>query len=344
MLCPVCGKDHIQASRDLVTRRYDHFSPCPDCTRVVRNKHAPPDTDPPRTCHCGKTFIDDVYVRLYHLLVSEGIFSGDEPLSAVGTPLIDPGTFLRSPPFLPPRSLLLISSFFDTASAARAYHEIPQISGILLKGETVPGIGDRMGDSLPVCFEQTLLCGCDVRADLFPTRSGMVAVYKKQGATHIEVPHGMDPKIRSVEAAIRRSHPSLFVDACSGAGTLGIAGGVMGVHHLLLNDPWYAAAYFSAFNLLVNKEALGLDECVFQTDFSHLSREKVHDEPLAVARGYGPEQSVEVYQGSMKYLPGLISDHPVLTVFDPFDKDRFIRNQRFISCWERSVGGEVFIP
>jgi len=344
MHCPVCGKDHICYAQDLLSRRHDTFSPCPDCNRIIRNKSGPPDDSPPPPCHCGKAFIDDVYARIYLLLVDTGLFSGDEPLSSVGTPLIDPGIYLRSPPFLPSRSFLLISSVFDKETAHRAYHEVPQISGILNEGRNPPGIGDRVDVHPPVCSEQKLLCGCDVRADLFPTSKGPVAVYKKQGAAHIEFPHGSDPKIRSVETAIRRVHPSLFVDACSGVGTLGIAGGILGVHHILLNDPWYAAAFFSAFNLLVNKESLGLDECTFTTDFLHLSREKVHDEPLQVAEGHGYEKDVEVFQGRMELLSPLIHDHPVLTVFDPFNKKQFRQNQSFLSGWANTVGGEVFIP
>ncbi|PWR69921.1 hypothetical protein [Methanospirillum lacunae] len=344
MNCPVCGQDHICYAQDLISRRHEIFSPCSDCCRAVRDKTGPPEDSPPPPCHCGRAFIDDVYARLYFLLVDAGLFSGDEALSAVGIPLIDPGIFLRSPPFLPTRSLILISSVFDDDSAHRAYHEIPQISAILKEGKDPPGVGDCADTESHVCSEHRLLCGCDVRADLFPTSHGPVVAYKKQGASHIEFPHGVDPKIRSVETAIRRVHPSLFVDACSGVGTLGITGGVLGVHHIVLNDPWYAAAYFSGFNLLVNKESLGLDECEFAMDFPHLSREKLLDGPLPVAEGFGAEKKVEVFQGRMELLSPLIHDHDVLTVFDPFNKKKFRQNHSFLQGWENDVGGEVFIP
>ncbi len=344
MHCPVCGNDHISDAQDLLSRKHEIFTPCPDCNHSIQNKAGPPDDSSPSPCHCGRVFIDDVFVRLYRLLVDEGLFSGDEPLSAIGTPLIDPGIYLRSPPFLPPRTLLIISSVFDEDAAHRAYHEIDQVSGILNQSLIPPGIGDRLDNAPPVCSEQQVLCGCDVRADLFPTSKSQVVVYKKQGAAHIEFPHGFDPKIRSVEAAIQKVHPSLFVDACSGVGTLGIAGGILGVHHIMLNDPWYAAAFFSAFNLQVNKKALGLDECTFSTDFSHLAREKVREEPLLVAEGYGAENRIEVFQGRMELLYSQIHDPSVLTVFDPFNKKKFRQNQSFFSNWEHSVGGEVFIP
>ena len=343
MRCPVCYENHISLAPDLLANR-DVFTACPDCTKKIRNKAVPPDTSPIEVCRCGRVSLDDVFASLYNILVEMGIFSGNEPLSAVGTPLVDPGMFLRSIPYLPPRTLLLISSVFDSESAGRAYREVSQISGILLDARTRPGIEDLSTDQIPSWSEHVLLCGCDVRADLFPTSAGPVVVYKKQGSAHIEFPHGIDPKIRSVETAIRKVRPQTFVDACSGSGTLGLAAMRLGIEHTLMNDPWYAAAFFSGFNLLINKQILGLDECVFPDTFLTLSREQVQNEPLLVAEGYGPERTVEVYQGRMEYLPSVIDEPSVLTVFDPFDKPRFINNQSFLSFWQGTVGGEVFIP
>ena len=344
MECPVCGTDHIHEAGCLISKRQDLFSPCPQCRGVLRDKSLPPDDSPASGCDCGKVFIDDVYVQVYHLLLDAGVITGKEPLFSVGTPLIDPGTFLRSPPYLPHRSLLLISSVFDEETAQRAYRTIPQISGILSDTGIPPGIGDIGDFSEPPFSEHTLLCGCDVRADLFPTSKGPVVVYKKQGSTHIEFPHGIDPKIRSVESAIRKVRPRLFVDACCGSGTLGLAGVRLGVGQVILNDPWYAAAFFSGFNLLVNKEILGLDECLIHTDYTTVLNEPVRVDPLLIAEGYGHEKKVEVYQGVMDLLPSRISGENILTVFDPFDKPAFQQNQSFSLFWQRMVGGEVFIP
>lgn len=344
MKCPVCGEDHIHEARDSISIRPEIFSPCPDCRRIVRDKTVPPADIPCTSCDCGKVFIDDVYTRLYHLLVDSGLLSGTEPLSSVGTPLIDPGLFLRSPPHLPPRTLLVISSVFDKGVAERAYKSIPQISGILSDSGAAPGIGDTKDFPSSISSEHRLLSGCDVRSDLFPTSKGPVLVYKKQGSSHIEFPHWSDPKIRSVESAIRRVRPEVFVDACCGSGTLGLTGMRLGVRHTLFNDPWYAAAFFSGFNLIVNKDWIGLDECRLCTDFKRMCREPIREEPYPVAHGYGPEQGAHVYQGAMDLFPSKITGQKVLTVFDPFDKKQFSQNQSFLSFWQRTVGGEVFIP
>lgn len=300
--------------------------------------------EPGEVCSCGKAFIDDVFVRLYHCLIDAGLLSGNEPLSAVGTPLIDPGLYLRAPPHLPLRSLLIISSVFDADTAQRAYRTIPHISGILSDCQKPPGIGDTWGDSEPVWSEHTLLCGCDVRADLFSTSRGPVAIYKKQGSAHIEFPHGLDPKIRSLESAIRTVHPDLMVDACSGSGTLGISSMRLGVDHVILNDPWYAAAFFSGFNLMVNHDILGLNECTICYDFSDFSCKPVRKTSLLVAEGFGDNKHIEVFQGMMESLPPRVSSGRILTAYDPFDKGVSDQNQSLLSFWHKEVGGEVFIP
>jgi hypothetical protein len=237
----------------------------------------------------------------------------------------------------------MISTAFDSDTAKSAYQAIPQVSGILASSNNPPGIGDLRSSSNE-WSEYSVLCGCDVRADVFRTSRGPVVVYKKQGSIHIEFPHAFDPKISSLEAAIRKNHPCLLVDACSGSGTLGLCGLRMGIEHAILNDPWYAAAFFSGFNLLVNQEILGLDDFTFSMDFPALSREPVRHEPCTVAQAFGPEKSVEIIQGRMEFLPPRITKRPVLTAFDPFDKASFVQNQSFLSFWNESVGGEVIIP
>lgn len=344
MRCPVCGSDHIQAASDLISQKSILFSPCPDCIRFDRDKRSPPDDTAPHLCSCGKAYLDDVFVRLYHILVDEGLFSGIEPLLAVGSPLIDPGFSLRSPPFLPPRSLLLISSAFDPHAADKAYQQIPQLSGILLRSDHAPGVGDIRGSENLSIHEHELLCGCDVRADLFSTSHGPVLIYKKQGSIHIEFSRGMDPKIRSLENVVRQVHPVQFVDACAGPGTLGLSSMRLGVPYVIMNDPWYAAAFFSGFNIQVNKDILGLQECNMQADLTRLADVPVKEEPFMVAEGYGPEKGIEVFQGMMEYLSPLISHSPVLTAFDPFEKREFSLDGSFLSSWKEKVGGEVFIP
>ncbi len=302
----------------------------------------PPDRTPLPPCGCGRRFLDDLMADLYGWFHGAGIFQGDEPLSAVGTPLISPGIFLRSPPFLPTRSLLLITDKLTRGQAEEIFASRDQLLGILSGGGR-PGAGDQFGDPSPGC-ESALFCGCDVRGDLFLTRNGPVLIYKKQGATHLEFPKGSDPKIRSLEEAVHRLRPAVFFDACCGAGTLGLAAVRLGVREIILVDIWYAAAYFAAFNLHINREALGLEEIVLHHDFQRLADKPVRHEPVLVGEGRGPGCRITVWHGDLRRCIPDGGHGPVLTAFDPFDKQDHVRNSRIMEEIRAMAGGEVFIP
>jgi len=100
-------------------------------------------------------------------------------------------------------------------AAARLVAEVPEVKGVIRAGSGIPGITDT--DAEPMTH--TLLAGCDVRADIFPTRAGPVVIYKQQSTLHIEFPRDHNEKILTLEREIGRRRPRTFVDACSGAGT-----------------------------------------------------------------------------------------------------------------------------
>ncbi|KUK62233.1 MAG: hypothetical protein XD82_0754 [Methanoculleus marisnigri] len=251
MHCPVCGHDCVTDARALLTELPGRFAPCPDCMGLVYDKQSPPpDIDTVEPCpSCGKRFIDEVFARIYRVMVAEGDLAGTEPLAAVGTPLVHPGSAMHRAPYLPPGSLVLLSRSVGERAAARLVAEVPEVRGVVRTGAATPGIKDT--DAAPQVY--TLLAGCDVRADIFHTRAGPIVVYKQQSALHIEFPRDRDPKILALEREIGRHRPRTFVDACSGAGTLGLAAIRAGVPHVIANDAWYAAAYWTAYNLQVNR-------------------------------------------------------------------------------------------
>ena len=42
-------------------------------------------------CSCGKRFIDEVFAHMYVIMREEGVLGEDDPLAAVGSPLVHPG-------------------------------------------------------------------------------------------------------------------------------------------------------------------------------------------------------------------------------------------------------------
>jgi hypothetical protein len=340
MHCPVCGRDCVTEARELLRALPERFAPCPDCTGLTYDKRVPPpDIGIAEPCSCGRRFIDEVVAHIYRIMADGGDLAGTEPLAGVGTPLIHPGVAMRAPPYLPPRSLLLLSPNISQAVADRLITEVPEVNGVVRTEAGTPGISDT--DAAPQMH--TLLAGCDVRADVFPTRAGEVVVYKQQSVLHIEFPRGHDPKIRSMEREVRRLLPQTFVDACCGAGTLGLAAARMGVPRVICNDAWYAAAYWAGFNLLVNRDLLRVEGVAMHREYAEMRRLPVARDPIPVATACG-DTEVEVYQGDLRDLATVLPPDVGLTAIDLFDKRDPEKVRLIMETWQARVGGGVFIP
>jgi hypothetical protein len=343
MQCPVCGKDCVQKAEDLVATLETVFAPCEECRGRVQDKNRPPpDLAIAKPCACGKRFIDDVFIHLYRIMVEEGALSRDDPLKGAGMPLVHPGFAMDEAPYLPRNSLLLLSMVADEKVAERLYGEVPELRGVVKCGKFVPGAVDVDLSVTPRVYE--LLAGCDVRADVFYTQHSPVVAYKQQSLIHIEFPRGYDPKIVNIGVHVRHSLPRAFVDASCGVGTLGIIAAQYGVPHVIMNDAWYAAAFWAAFNLKVNSESLLGGEIHITEDYASMASHPVVREPRRIAYTEG-KQLVEVYQGDYRNLPPLIPERDrILTVIDLFEKGDEDLNRRILEDWRGRVGGEVFIP
>ncbi|MDV2481136.1 hypothetical protein F8E02_03745 [Methanoculleus sp. Wushi-C6] len=341
MHCPVCGHDCVTDARTLLAELPERFAPCPDCMGLVYDKRSPPpDIGTAEPCPaCGKRFIDEVFAGIYRIMAAEGDLAGTEPLAAVGMPLVHPGVPMRRAPYLPPRSLVLLSRSVGERAAARLLAEVPEVRGVVRTDAGTPGVRDT--DAAPQTY--TLLAGCDVRADVFPTRSGPVVVYKQQSVLHVEFPRDRNEKILSLEREIARRRPRTFVDACSGAGTLGLAAGRAGVPRVIYNDAWYAAAYWTACNLRANREALGIEEVTILRSYENLRQNPVAQDPVLVATAAGAREAA-VYQGDLRLLAAVLPPEVDLAALDLFEKADAGKIEGITRAWQARVGGAIFIP
>ncbi|MCP1662911.1 MAG: hypothetical protein D5R99_05100 [Methanocalculus sp. MSAO_Arc1] len=342
MKCPVCGDDCVSDAFEIINGMETIFAPCPRCRgRTLEKKSIPPDYQIPDPCICGKRFIDDVYAAIYKIGVEEGDLAGSESLKDVGIPLIHPGMVLEEPPYLPPRSLVLLTDQFTEETARRIVDSVPEVRGVVRDNHITPGLVDP--DTMETPQTHTLLAGCDVRANIFATQVGPIVTYKQASTMHIEFPRPINPKIISVDRQIFKRHPKVFVDACSGPGTLGIAAGRLGVQRLIFNDAWYAAAFWTAFNLRVNHAYLGIDDVEIFESYQAMAETPVRTDPhlVAIARG---SVSAEVYQGDYRLLSPHLPDTDLLTVIDLFDKGSREMVDSVISDWKAKNHGDVFIP
>jgi hypothetical protein len=213
---------------------------------------------------------------------------------------------------------------------------------VVKTGNFVPGIADPDLNSVPRVYD--LLAGCDVRADIFPLWSGPLVMYKQQSLIHVEFPRGGYPKIRAVEQHVGKPPAGFFVDACSGVGTLGLTAACLGVRHVVMNDAWFASAFWSAFNLEVNREYLKIDRVKIFEQMEDMQKHPVTKDLIKIAEADG-EQTIEVYQGDFHQLYKVIpqNSQPV-TAIDLFDKKNLSLTKQIQKEWLDRVGGTVFIP
>ena len=181
MKCPVCEMDCVKSANDLLATLPTIFLPCAECSIRILDKRSPLTTlDYAQPCSCGKRFIDEVFAHMYVIMVEEGDLQQTDPLIAVGSPLVHPGFAMDRPPFLPEKSLVLLTTRATKMTAERLMAEVPELRGVVRKGDFVPGITNPDLRSVPKVYE--LLAGCDVRADVFPLRTGPVSY------THLTLP------------------------------------------------------------------------------------------------------------------------------------------------------------
>jgi hypothetical protein len=111
-----------------------------------------------------------------------------------------------------------------------------------------------------------------------------------------------------------------------------------------MNDAWYASAFWSAFNLEVNREYLKIRRVRIFEQLDDLQNHPVGCDPIEIARTEG-EQIIEVYQGDFHALPDIIpSGTAPLTALDIFDKTDAVTLQKIRQEWIGKLGGEVFVP
>ena len=335
--------DCVRSAKDLLATLPTVFLPCTNCSVRTLDKRRPHTSlDYAGQCACGKRFIDEVFAHIYVIMVEEGDLTLQDPLIAAGSPLVHPGFAMDRPPFLPHNSMVLLSSRVNRKAAERIVRDVPEVRGVVRTGDFVPGIATPDLKSVPRVYE--LLAGCDVRADIFPLMTGPLVLYKQQSLVHIEFPRTGYPKIQSVIRHVGSPPVPYFVDACCGVGTLGLTAACLGVKNVIMNDAWYASAFWSAFNLEVNREYLKISRVRIFEQIDDLQKHPISRDQIKIAETEG-EQVIEVYQGDFHTLPDVVPDgiRPV-TALDVFDKRNSDQLEQIRLEWLTKVGGDVFVP
>jgi hypothetical protein len=112
----------------------------------------------------------------------------------------------------------------------------------------------------------------------------------------------------------------------------------------MMNDAWYASAFWSAFNLEVNREYLNIRRVRIFEQIEDMAKHPFIREPVKIAETDGG-QVIEVYQGDFRELPAIFpAGISPVTALDLFDKHDRAATDRIRHDWLAQVGGEIFIP
>jgi hypothetical protein len=260
-----CNQDCIKKPPAVLEEIKDIYLPCGNCPDWNFKKFKPliEQINPLKKvnanwglCSCGRRHLDVVMAHILMIMQDEGVKDKKSTLRDACVPLITPAYPIQSVPYLPPKTMVIVSSDVDEICAKKILDEVPEVKGVL-KGnvkDTV-GIKDRKTANI---YE--LLAGCDMRCDLVETAEGPLCIYKHQGEIHIEFPKPTSPKISILNRTMTKYKNPKVLDCTCGPGTLGIAALKAGARRVVFNDLWYPAAHTTALNLEVNGFPVELSE------------------------------------------------------------------------------------
>ncbi len=254
-----CNQDCVKLPDEVFEKLETRYCPCKNCPDVKIKKFKPliEQLNEDNTnigadwgkCTCGRRHLDLVMAHVLTIMQEEGLKDKKSTLREACVPLITPAYPLKNVPYLPKKSLIILSGEINRKCAKRVFDEVPEVKGVL-KGKIEKTVGIKDSNSLPELYE--LLAGCDMRSDMVQTPFGPILIYKHQGELHVEFPKPSSPKISRLQRAMENYEDPKILDCTCGPGTLGIAALKGGAKKVVFNDIWYPAAYTTSLNLEIN--------------------------------------------------------------------------------------------
>jgi hypothetical protein len=209
-------------------------------------------------CKCGKRHLDQVMAHILKIMIDENIKDKKSTLRNTCTPLLTPAYPLKSTPYLPEKSMVIIADGITKKCAKKIIAEIPEIKGVL-EGDIRQTVGLKDSNSKPHTYK--LLAGCDMRCDIVLTPYETLCIYRNQAEIHVEFTKPISPKIEILKNIIKKYKNPTVLDCTCGPGTLGITCLKAGAKRVVFNDLWYPAARMALLNLEVNGFKTILNDC-----------------------------------------------------------------------------------
>lgn len=254
-----CKNNCIQEKNRVLDDIEGLYLPCPDCSEKRLKKAVPLkrqiklskiNKDYLKCQSCGKRHMDLVMAHVLKIMIDEGQISESASIRQVGVPLITPAIFLDKLPYIPEKSLVIITTFCDKQTAIKIIEEVPEIKAVI-KGDTKITVGQINENESITNYE--LLSGCDIRCDIQYTDFGPILIYKNQSTLHIEYPKEKSPKIQQLSSVLDKYENPTVLDAMCGPGTLGIYALMKNAKKVVFNDIYEEALESLKINLNVNE-------------------------------------------------------------------------------------------
>ena len=343
MICPRCGGEDCVIPAGVVLERAPFmYAACRSCapdpvvSKQVPFDHLDPalrdlDDGAMRCAECGKRHLDVAIAHVLGILVREGLRGQRATLFDVGTPMIAVGYPIPFPPRLGRNTLILVMDSIDRKTAEMITAEVSEVKGVIQrKGRPDEPIGILDTGNSPHTYN--LLAGCDVRADIVSSAVGELCIYKTQSDTHIEFARSESGKIAVLESLYyQRKLAGVVVDACCGAGTLGLLSVLAGAREVVLNDAFLPAVKNTLRNISANADILGLDSGPeIHADPSELPQVACTPTLVATARG---SCAISVYHSDLADLAAVV-DRCDLCLIDAFIG---VSTDRFVRAWEEKA-------
>ncbi len=344
IICPRCGSENCVIPAEKVFESISFmYAACPSCiSDPTIDKQTPfrklatvIDDSTMRCQNCGKRHLDIIIAHVLGILIREGLRSKEATLFDVGTPMIAIGYPIPFPPRLGRNMLILIMDVINKRTAEMIVNEVSEVKGVIQRiGRAEQPVGILTADSAPHTYN--LLAGCDLRADIVSSVFGELCIYKTQSDTHIEFSRAGSEKIKVLESLYyHRKLEGTVVDACCGAGTLGLVSVLAGAREVILNDAFLPSVINTILTIRANASVLDL-ELEMHTDPSE--RRFIADAPMLVATAHG-SSDVSIYHSDLVDLATVI-DRCDLCLIDAFPG---VSTDRFVKAWKDTAAMVVTI-
>lgn len=144
-----CKRNCIISRNEILEDIQTRYNPCSDCYTKKLKKSIPikrqlnlddVDKNYKKCTSCNKRHIDTVMAHVLKIMIENGFLSTTSSIRKVGTPLITPAVPLKTSPYLPEKSLVLITQHTDNKTSEKIYNSVPEIKSVI-KGDINNTVG-----------------------------------------------------------------------------------------------------------------------------------------------------------------------------------------------------------